>query len=105
MWTLHSSRLRWLVIAATTSFAACSSTTDDAVSEIGEWLRAAAGFNATPEALACTEAAAEDLLSDDDERVWLAHDPETINVEQLQELPHAIEMADRCRHLLTGPLP
>ncbi len=73
--------------------------------DIGAWLEAAAGFNVTPEALACTASAAEDLLSEDDQKVWLSHDPETITVEQIQVLPHATEVADTCRHLLGGPTP
>ncbi len=38
-----------------------------------------------------------DLLSDDELEEWLSRDPETITVEEIQALPHAIDMADRCR--------
>lgn len=68
-------------------------------------MRASAGFNVTPEALACTQSAVDDLLSEDDRRAWLSHDPETISVEQMQTLPRAMDVADRCRHLLSGPSP
>jgi len=38
-----------------------------------------------------------DLLSESEIEEWLSHDPETISVEEIQTLPHAIEVADRCR--------
>ena len=68
-------------------------------SEARQWLAEAAGFNVTPEMIDCAESAMDDLLTEPERREWLARDPETITVEQVQELPDAIAVADRCRHL------
>ena len=69
-------------------------------SETRQWLSDAAGFNVTPEMIDCAEDAMDDLLDDAERREWFAHDPQTITVEEVQELPDAIAVADRCRHLM-----
>jgi hypothetical protein len=84
------------VLAAGVVLSSCSSEG----SESRQWLSDAAGFNATPELIDCAEGAMDDLLSEAERREWLAHDPESITVEQAQALPDAIAVADRCRHLL-----
>ncbi len=76
---------------------ACASDYPD--SETAQWLRIAGNFDETPEQVACVEQAMHDLLTDEELDVWLAQDPETVTVEQVQALPRAIEVADRCRHL------
>lgn len=37
------------------------------------------------------------LLLEEELQQWLSQDPETITVEEIQSLPHAIEVADHCR--------
>lgn len=103
---VHAECRRWLFsacIVGAVIFAGCSDPNDS--SDIGAWLRASAGPDVSREVLVCTESAADALLSEDDRRIWLSHDPETITVEEMQQLPRAIEVADRCRHLLRGPPP
>lgn len=79
---------------------ACGQSNEPAESETARWLRAAAGFNETPELIDCMETAMDEELSREELREWLSHKPETITVEQIQVLPRAIDVADRCRHLL-----
>lgn len=104
MRTVSGRRVLLTLLVGVITVAGCTDTKNES-SDIGAWLEASAGFNVTSEALACTESAAEDLLSEDDRKAWLSYDPETITVEQIQVLPHAIEVADRCRHLLGGLTP
>lgn len=78
----------------------CGQVDDSTQSETTRWLRAAAGFNVTPEAIECVGTAMGDLLSEEQLREWLSHEPETITVLEIQALPRAIDVADRCRHLL-----
>ena len=68
-------------------------------SETARWLRAADGYDESPEVIRCVEQAMHDLLSPAELQEWLSRVPETITVEEIQSLPHAIEIADRCRHL------
>ena len=94
--------LRWLVAVAVAVMllASCGQSSESSQSETAQWLRAAAGFNETPELIDCMETAMHEELSPEQLREWLSYDPETITVEQIQALPHAIDVADRCRHLL-----
>ena len=78
----------------------CGQSNGSAGSETARWLRASAGFNETPELIDCMETAMQEELSPEELREWLSRNPETITVEQIQRLPHAIDVADRCRHLL-----
>jgi hypothetical protein len=84
---------------------ACASSTSTTDTEVADWLRAAAGVNETPELIECTEAAMRSELSDAEIREWLSHDPDEISVEEIQALPHAIDVADRCRHLVPPGAP
>ena len=89
-----------LVWMASTLLASCGGSNESSRSETARWLRTAGHFDETPEEIACLETAMHEALSQDELRAWLSRDPESITVEELQALPHAIEVADRCRHLM-----
>jgi len=80
--------------------ASCGQSDDSTQSETARWLRAAAGFNETPELIDCMETAMDEELTHEQLREWLSYEPETITVQEIQALPQAIDVADRCRHLL-----
>jgi hypothetical protein len=80
--------------------ASCGGSDEYPESEAAGWLRTAGHFDETPEEIECIEAAMYEALSRDELREWLSHDPERLTVEELQALPHAIDVADRCRHLM-----
>lgn len=86
-----------VVLLALPFTAACADDYPD--SETAQWLRVAGHFDETPEEIACVEQAMLDLLTEDELDLWLSQDPETVTVEQVQALPRAIDVADRCRHL------
>jgi hypothetical protein len=69
-------------------------------SETARWLRTAGHFDETPEEIECIETAMHATLSEDELHQWLSQKPERLTVEKLQALPHAIDVADRCRHLM-----
>ena len=86
-----------LSVALVLSLAACRD--DERTSDTTGWLRAG-GFNATPEEIECVADSMDELLSPEERSAWLSRDPERLTVEELQALPRAIAVADRCRHLM-----
>ncbi len=86
-----------LALLALQTLTSCGGSDDAGTSDTSQWLRTAGKFDETPQEIACIEAAMEDLLSDAELAEWLSHNPETITVEEIQVLPHAIDVADRCR--------
>lgn len=100
MSAVSSRRVRTVVALAfltTLALTSCGGSSEYSSSETGRWLRIAGKFDETPEEIECVETAMHDLLSEAELRQWLSQDPETITVEQVQSLPHALEIADRCR--------
>lgn len=91
-------RLVAAVLLALSVLTACADDYPD--SETAHWLRIAGHFDETPAEIACVEQAMHDLLTEDELDLWLSQDPETVTVEQVQALPRAIDVADRCRHLM-----
>jgi hypothetical protein len=89
-----------VVLLALPVAVACADDYPD--SETARWLRIAGNFDESPEQVACVEQAMHDLLTEEELDLWLSQDPETVTVEQVQALPRAIEVADRCRHLTDG---
>ncbi len=87
-----------LAMALAPALGSCSSG-GSLASETARWLRTAGRFDDSPEHIACLEDAMHEELSPDELGQWLAEDPEGITVEEVQALPHAIDVADRCRHL------
>lgn len=85
-----------LVVAAALS--SCGLHYND--TETARWLRAAGHFDDSPEVVNCADGAMQALLSDEERAQWLSHDPDSLTVETLQSLPHATDIADRCRHLM-----
>ncbi len=81
----------------TLALTSCAAPDAFGTSDTAQWLRIAENFVETPAEIACVESVMHDLLSDDELEEWLSRDPETITVEEIQALPHAIDMADRCR--------
>ena len=93
-------RLVAAVLLALPVLTACADDQPD--SGTAQWLRIAGHFDETPEEIACVEQAMHDLLTEDELDLWLSQDPETVTVEQVQALPRAIDVADRCRHLMNA---
>ena len=89
-----------LIWAASMLLAACAGADGIPQSETARWLRTAGHFDETPEEIECIETAMHATLTQDELRQWLSQKPENLTVERLQALPHAIDVADRCRHLM-----
>ena len=92
-WAKWVGRVRAVFAVLTAGFilASCSS----GGSETRQWLSDAAGFNVTPEVVDCAEDAMDDLLTEAERREWLAHDPESITVENEKPVFGAVDAPTR----------
>jgi len=89
-----------VLTAALALLTACGGASGDghvSRSEITRWLRIAGHGDDPKEVMDCLSTYMADELTQEELRVWLALDPRTATAERVQNLPRAIEIADRCR--------
>jgi hypothetical protein len=73
---------------------------DSPYSSTARRVRTEGDFNDSPEEVDCVAEAMDELLTSAELRQWLARDPDDISVTEVQALPRAEAIADRCRQLM-----